>query len=215
LTPQSFIRLGRIRHCEAIKAAVSIGIPRSHLFFVSFPDGGMLQIAQSPILGKVFRSKRTLLSLASYPFAFVRNATYSKMVVVQLIRTILKRVRPRTIIMNLSNDTHPDHKAARLLTLDAIRGTGLKPFILSYLIHFPHFPKRGEFVPPQQLLSPRIQQLILKSSELRGKKRAFRLEPSQFNVSPLDRSLIRESEFFWVGSAKVVKQNFSKKGGSN
>ncbi|KRF19223.1 PIG-L deacetylase family protein [Paenibacillus sp. Soil787] len=209
LTPQSFIRLGRIRHIEAIKAEASLGIPQSHLFFVSFPDGGTLQIAQSPTPGKVFRSKSTLLSLASYPFAFVRNAPYSKMVVVQLIRTILNRVRPRTIIMNLANDTNPDHKAARLLTLDAIRGTCLKPFILSYLIHFPHFPKRGEFVPPQQLLSPRIRQLILNVSELRRKKRAFQLEPSQFDVSPRDRSLLRGSEFFWVGSTKVAKKNFS------
>ncbi|KQX44604.1 PIG-L family deacetylase [Paenibacillus sp. Root444D2] len=78
LTTQSFIRLGRIRHSEAIKAEATLGIPRSHLFFVSFPDGGTLQIAQSPTPGKVFRSKRTLLSSASYPFAFVRNAPYSK-----------------------------------------------------------------------------------------------------------------------------------------
>ncbi|NOU90100.1 hypothetical protein GC102_30715 [Paenibacillus sp. LMG 31460] len=89
LTPQSFIRLGRLRHSEAIKAEASLGIPRSHLFFLSFPDGGTLQIAQSPTPEKVFRSRRTLLSLASYPFSFVRNAPYSK--------------------INLANDTHPDH----------------------------------------------------------------------------------------------------------
>lgn len=204
VVPKSFIRLGQVRHDEAVRAEAFLGVPRSHLFFLSFPDDTTLRIAKSASPAKVVRSRFTRLTRASYPFAFRFNAPYSRAVAIKLIRTILKQVKPQTILLPLSADTNPDHEAARILTLSALRCTSIRPTILSYLIHFPNWPPaKGVFQPPKQLLSPRIRRLALSASELNRKRRAFQLEPSQFNVSTLDRRLVRPSEFFWIGSAPI------------
>jgi LmbE family N-acetylglucosaminyl deacetylase len=203
LIPQSFIRLGHIRYNEAVKAGVSLGIPRNHLFFLAFPDGAMMKIAHSILPDKVVRSQFTHFTRAAYPFAFAANAPYSKKAAVNLIRTVLNRIKPKTIILNLVNDISTDHKAIRLLTLDALRRSGLKPTLLSYLIHFPLWSKKGKFELPAQLLSARIRQLTLSDAEYKRKRRAFALHLSQFSISPYNRRLNRPNEFFWIGSSPV------------
>ena len=148
----------------------------------------------------MFRSPVTLLDRASYPFSFRRNAPYTKATAISLFLEILRKVRPKTIVVNHPADTNPDHRAARLFLFEALRHTNLTPLILSFLIHYPNWPSsQGTLVPPSKLNSNNVRSLILTNQERLKTLRAFQLYRSQFN--PHDRlvRLIRQNEIFWIG----------------
>lgn len=200
LIPASFRQLGNIRHAEAIKVESFLGVPRNHLFFLSFPDSISLQIATSANPNQVFQSPATKLNRASYPFAFRRNALYTRANAVSMYLEILNRVKPKTIIVNHQADRNPDHRAARILLFQALRRTKSTPLILSFLIHFPNWPSSaGALVPPLKLNTGNVRSLMLTNQEQLKTLRAFQLYRSQFNPHGRLVRLIRQNELFWIG----------------
>lgn len=198
--PASFRRLGVIRHSEAVHAEKFLGVPQSRLYFFSFPDGYSLQIAESREPGQLIRSPRTLLDNADYPFAYRKNAPYTRYSAISMFLEVLRKVKPQTIIVNHPADTNPDHRAARALLFDALRLTKLSPVILSYLIHYPHWPSfTGPLIPPVKLVSNNVRSLILSNQERLRALRAFQLNRSQFNAQGRIVHLIRQNELFWLG----------------
>jgi LmbE family N-acetylglucosaminyl deacetylase len=203
LSSASFIQLGCVRHQEAINAERFLGMPSSHLFFLSFPDTITLKIATNPNPNAIVSSPHTHFTAASYPFAFRVEAPYTRASEFRLVREVIHKVKPGTIILNRPEDTNPDHRAARLLALAAIRQSKLRPLVLSYLIHFPHWPTKGKFLPPAQLRKGIIFQFTLTGQELLRTHCAFELHASENKTSRLDRSLIHQEEFFWLGSMPI------------
>jgi len=154
LIPRSFQTLGRVRHNEAVDAEHHLGVPVNRLFFLCYPDGGLLNILHSPSPLSIYRSRTTGLTKADYPFAYRRDAPYSRQKVLELTRTVLKDINPGTIVLNHPADVHPDHRAARDFTLLALNAIPRSPTLLSYLIHYPNWPSAtGFFQPPASLRS--------------------------------------------------------------
>lgn len=195
----SFIRLGFVRHQEAINAENLLGVPRNHLFFLCFPDTACLKIVKNSNPNKIVRSPKTHLTTAAYPFAYQTNAPYSKASAFRLMREVIERVKPGTIILNRPEDTNPDHRAARNLLLAALQQSKLRSFLLSYLIHFPHWGRKI-FLPPLRLQKGTIFQLKLTHQEFARKRRAFELHQSEF----LDRFRVHPIEFFWLGANRIT-----------
>lgn len=204
LVPASFIRLGFTRHQEGINAADFLGVPRNRLFFLCFPDTDTLKIALNPDPNAIVRSQKTHLTNAAYPFAFRKKAPYSRASEFRLVREVIEKVKPGTIIINRPEDTNPDHRAARILALGALSRSRLRPLVLSYLIHFPNWPGKGNFVPPLRLQKATIFKLNLTKQELARKHHAFQLHKTENLTSQLDRRLVRPAEFFWLGSNRII-----------
>jgi LmbE family N-acetylglucosaminyl deacetylase len=203
LTSASFIRLGFVRHQEAINAERFLGVPESHLFFLGFPDTKTLQIANNPFPNQVIRSENTLFTSTSYPFSFRPNIPYTKANEFALMKQVIEKVKPGTLIINRPEDFNPDHQAARILALSALKGSKLHPLILSYLIHFPHWPGKGLFSPPVQLRNAKIYEILLTKQELQRKIHAFALHASEDTKGSIDRALLQSKEFFWLGSNPI------------
>lgn len=200
VTPASFRKLGEIRHLEALRVAKRLGNPENRLYFLCFPDTVILQIARNKNPNQVFRSPATLLTCAKYSFAFRRNAPYKKATVISLIVQILRKIKPKTILVTHQADTNPDHRSAPYLLSKALHITKMSPLILKYLIHYPKWPtSRGRLVPPVKLNSGSVRSLKLTTKECQNSKRFFQLYRSQFNPRGRLIRLIRKNQLFWVG----------------
>lgn len=199
LLPRWYRELGYVRHNEAIRAEKHLGVPSSHLFFLGFPDSITLDIATDSDMNRVHQSPVTKLTRASYSFAYVRNAPYTHGSLLNLVKSVLNKIRPGTIFVTLRQDTNPDHAASHLITYQAVRQLGVKPLIYSYLIHYPHYPNRmGALRPPIRLQVKNPVTLPLTSTEVQNKRRAFALMRSQ--ASPFYRVFFRRNELFWFSA---------------
>lgn len=200
LRPDSYRKLGFIRHQEALRVEHYLGVPQSHLFFLSFPDSISLQIATSPNPNQVYRSPATLLDKSSYPFSYRRNAPYSKAAALSMFVELLRKIKPETVIVNHPADRNPDHRAARIFLLEALRLTNLSPVILSFLVHYPKWPTaQAVLTSPSALASRNVRSLALTGEERMRTYRAFQLYRSQFNPRGRLPLLIKNNELFWLG----------------
>lgn len=198
LKPKFYRELGYVRHREAVRAERFLGVPEDHMFFLGFPDMGMYDIATDRKLSRVHRSTYTDLTKAAYSFSYRRNAPYTHGEVLRLIKAILRKVRPGTIIVNLGIDIHPDHLATRILMLQAIRQLGIHPRIYSYLIHYPNWPPAlGPLRPPKGVHIPGATSLKLTKKEEKRTRIAYRFHRSQATLIPNNYNLIRGNELFW------------------
>jgi len=194
----SFVQLGKLRFREASQAMSFLGVPPSHLFFLGFPDGKLRALEASKKTHRTIQSPFTKKVRASYAFAFERGAPYSYRSVLEALESVVAIVKPGTIVLPHCSDTHPDHRATRRFALAAIGSAKIRPTVLSYLIHYPHYPsQRGPLVPPVELQSKRVRKLSLSKEEVKRKREAFRLHGSQYHLSPLILRFIRPTEWFW------------------
>jgi LmbE family N-acetylglucosaminyl deacetylase len=194
----SFVQLGKLRFNEASQAMRCLGVPRSHLFFLGFPDGKLHVLEASKKTHRTIQSPITKKVRANYAFAFERGAAYSYRGVLKTLTSVVTNVKPGTVVLPHRSDTHPDHRATRRFALAAIRSTKIQPTVLSYLIHYPHYPsQRGPLIPPVALQSKRVRELTLSKSEVEQKRAAFRLHRSQYHLSPSILRFIRPTEWFW------------------
>jgi LmbE family N-acetylglucosaminyl deacetylase len=196
LLPQGFRELGYIRHNEAVRAEKFLGVPKSHLFFLGFPDSITYAIVTDSNMDKVHQSPLTKFSKAAYSFAYERNAPYTHRAILQLTKAILEKIRPRTIFVTLRQDTNPDHAAAPILINEAVRQLKKRPQVYYYLIHYPHWPNRtGPLRPPFGLRVKNPVTLLLTGKEMQNKRKAFSFMRSQ--ASPFYRRFFRRNELFW------------------
>lgn len=197
LDPSSYIQLGMVRHDEAVRATASLGVPASHLFFLGFPDGATYEIATDKTFDRVHQSPYTRLTRADYPFSYRFDALYSHQSALSLMASVLTLTHPGTVIVNLSIDIHSDHKAARILTDEAIKNVGIHPTVYSYLIHYVNWPNPTGPLRPPKVNIPGVRTLKLTSNQVENKRRAYTIERSQSSLSDNNYNLIRQNELFW------------------
>lgn len=209
LKPKFYRELGYVRHREAVRAERYLGVPKSHLFFLGFPDLGMYEIATDKNLSRIHQSAYTNLTKAAYPFSYRRNVPYTHGDVLKLIKSVLRKVRPGTVILNLGIDIHPDHLATRILMFQAMRLLGIHPRVYSYLIHYPNWPlATGPLHPPGGTHILGETSLQLTKTEERKTRIAYSLHRSQATLIPNNYNLIRGNEFFW---RTVIHKHRNKK----
>jgi LmbE family N-acetylglucosaminyl deacetylase len=120
-------------------------------------------------------------------------------------RSMLRRIRPRTLILPWRRDPHPDHRAACAIFLAALSGSGRRPLLLEY-------PGWTGILPGRQSM-PRRAEIVSGSLDigmLRGVKRRavsahrsqlgkiVRDDPTGFVLTEvLRRRFERPREIFW------------------
>ena len=119
-TPAEAIEFGHIRMAEARAAARHLGVPETNLHFLGLPDGFLEVIREEDSTSPVFSP---LLGAENAPYCGLHkpNLPFEKQSSVNALAGLLSAIDPDTVYMSHPDERHADHRAAALLTIDALR----------------------------------------------------------------------------------------------
>lgn len=205
--PGDFIRMGRERRQEAIRAMNYLGLHDSDLVFLGYPDFGTLEIMLK-YWGRAhpFEHPLTWISRVPYKEALSYNAPYEGESILKDLKTVLLDFKPTKIFVSHPADTNQDHRALYLFLRVALWDLADKikdPQVLPYIVHVVGWPRpkgyypKLELVPPQNLKRVHWRILPLKPQEIERKHKAISLYPSQVRCDPpYLYSFARKEELF-------------------
>jgi LmbE family N-acetylglucosaminyl deacetylase len=150
---KGFLQEGRRRIQEALSAMSRLGLKRGQLYFLGYPDRGILPMLDNP--GAVVRSIGTGRTAVPYEEAVSPGALYRLASLEKDLRTVFDQVQPTAVVLPVSFDAHPDHSASGRITLRVLGRTVATPRRLGYLIHSFHYPEPFLLAPGHPLLPPR------------------------------------------------------------
>lgn len=194
---------GTRRMAEARAAAGTLGVPAEGQLFLGYPDGGLLTLLRNPGATPL-RSRFTDAVRVPYAGALFPGHPYTGASLRADFGAVLAQVQPSLILAPTPEDTHPDHRAAGLLALEAAaRG---EVVVRYWIVH------GGEGWPSPRGLSPGIpltvaprargldpQPLQLSPSQEDRKLAALNAYATQLKVlTPFLMSFIRTTELFSV-----------------
>lgn len=119
-TPSRARQFGARRMAEARAATALLGVPPGGQLFLGYPDGGLLDLLGGDP-ATLHRSGTTGATSVPYADALFPAHPYSGASLERDFAAVLERVRPTLILAPSPQDSHPDHRAAGLLTQAAIR----------------------------------------------------------------------------------------------
>jgi LmbE family N-acetylglucosaminyl deacetylase len=194
---------GNLREREAVDALHVLGVRRSRIRLLGFPDEGLCELAGESLPGVVFASPYTGRDSPPRPEQILPGAKYRGDDLRRELEDLFLSFRPTLLIVADPRDDHPDHCAAHLIVhraLDqAVLGGLRRPDVLHFLIHAHGWPEDDTLrLPPD---ASGWQVLHLTSDERDGKRRAIEAYRSQVAVmATFLHAFNREDE--WFGGAE-------------
>jgi len=151
--PADYLAEGRRRIQEAVAAMSLLGLGAGRLYFLGYPDRGILPMPEHP--DQVIRSPGTGRTAVPYENALSPGADYRLANLERDLRTVLDKIRPDVVVFPVAFDSHPDHRATGRLVLRILEHLVLGPrHRLGYLIHARDFPSPFLRAPRHPLLPP-------------------------------------------------------------
>jgi LmbE family N-acetylglucosaminyl deacetylase len=141
LGPKDYLAVGRFRDLQSQKGLAALGLKSSALILLAYPDGGLTTIYRKdssvPFISPYTQKGETYaFGQQDYHTAMHGSpAPYAREAAVDDIAEIIRTLKPRQIYVTTEVDKHPDHKMALLYVRDAIRKTGYRGELYTYLIH--------------------------------------------------------------------------------
>lgn len=182
-TPDSYRWYGSLREREVRAAMRELGIARSRIRLLGFPDDGLCQLAADRTPGGVFASPYTGRNSPPAAERLVPDAKYSGGDVRRELAGVMLAFRPTIVVLPDPRDEHPDHCAAHVLVHDAMAmatAAGLPPpRPWHYLIHF----RQGPAAAADDAAGGR-RVLALTAADRARKRRAIDAYRSQLAVMP-------------------------------
>jgi len=159
----AFIHMGELRRREAVNAMGVLGLPKSKLIFLGYPDFGTFTIFERYWQAKrPFKSLLTRISSVPYPENFSYGSLYVAENILRDLKELLLRYKPNKIFVSHPADTNSDHKAFYLFLQVALQDlSGKLPLSLkvyTYLIHAYDWPLPRHYHPELPLIPPKIFQ---------------------------------------------------------
>lgn len=205
VTPSAVIEMGRTREEEAQRADAVLGVSRSDISFLGYPDRGTLAIwlahwaGRPPLRGLLTRATSVPYAIASRP-----GAPYKGGAVLADLERVIAEVRPTKICLSSPADRHPDHAALYLFTRVALWNLGDDPELLPYLVHYPAWPKRPKrdqskaITPPPALRSELEWKVFpVRADERQREYRALLEHRSQMrSIRKILSTLVDNNEMF-------------------
>ncbi|MGQ9554813.1 MAG: PIG-L deacetylase family protein [Anaerolineae bacterium] len=154
-------RSGIVRQSESLKAMAALGVPPQDVFFLGYPDRGILPLWQTYWNDeRPYRSPYTRLERSSYPLTYNPQAVYSGHSLLSDLHSILEDFQPDTVVAPHPADTHLDHWAVGAFVALAVSAAEdlPQPRLLLYLVHRADYPlPRGHLLfapllPPLRLV---------------------------------------------------------------
>ena len=110
------VSLGRIRMEEARTAAEVLGVPEERVWFVGFPDRGLLPVYRH-YWSEPYRSPYTGRSFVPYPTARTPGLPFTGGNLLAEMERVFGEVDPTVLLAPTPLDVHPDHRAAGEIVL--------------------------------------------------------------------------------------------------
>jgi LmbE family N-acetylglucosaminyl deacetylase len=119
-TPAEAIEFGHIRMAEARAAARHLGVAETNLHFLGLPDGFLETIQTDGNSQPIFSP---LLGTENSPYCGLHrpNLPFEKQSTLNTLAGLLGEIDPDTVYISHPDERHADHRAAALLTIDALR----------------------------------------------------------------------------------------------
>jgi LmbE family N-acetylglucosaminyl deacetylase len=205
-TPGSFRSYGSLREHEAIRAMRLLGIHRSQIRLLGFPDEGLCVLASADRTGTAYASPYTRRDSPPDSEQIVRGTMYRGDDLARELTHLMEAFRPTLVVLPYPGDEHPDHCATHLLAhralADAVRAGLGPPRILHYVIHYREWPTAEKadapLEPPSGMQTgERWRTLTLTPAERTAKGRALDAYRSQMLVMrDFMRAFERPNELF-------------------
>lgn len=227
LSPEDYLALARSRQLQSQKARAVLGLKVTNLIMLGYPDSGLDAIyheSSSVLYKSQFTGKSETYGLAQPDFHSTthgRPAPYTRDSVENDIAEIITKFKPSQIFVTTEADAHPDHSVSYLFIRDAIRKTGYRGKLYTYLIHAAHGVKwpwpQGvapnlPFEPPHasdsestfQLSWPPDKEILLTGRQAQLKLKAIRCHKLTMSDPAQDahhetnmESFVKSNEVFW------------------
>lgn len=165
VTPEKCIRYGYTRQKETRKALARLGVPKSDIIYLGYPDRGIASLwtknwgEDSP-----YTSHTTKLDHSPYYNSLTPHALYCGESLIKDIERILESQKPTQVYVPSPYDDHPDHYATYCFVTAAIeqmRSEGTGPAkrikLITYIVHRGDWPvpkgdKPNEYLAPPSAL---------------------------------------------------------------
>lgn len=213
-TADAYRWYGSVREREVVRAMRQLGIQRSQIRLLGFPDGGLCELASTNRTGPAYASPYTKRESPPDTEQLVRGTMYRGDDVIRELARLIHEFRPTLVVLPGSADEHPDHCATHLLVHQAIASAveaGLRPpRVLHYVIHYPRWLSeervRADLGSSANSATSVWQwkTLTLQASEQAAKRRALDAFRSQMMVMPeFLTSFANGSELFVEGEPEL------------
>ena len=201
LSAKDFIEYGKKRQEEAVQALCELGLQPEDATFLGFPDDGIDDLWESYWSNlQPFISPHTLFD-RPHRKGLNRWVKYSGVSLRDEIERVIKEFSPDWVVLPDPRDYHPDHAAAGVFVLDALRTIysdedTLPARVLTYLVHYKDYPLASQWskeisstgvggfskVSGKTLADTNWITLPLSPEEVEGKRRALLSHASQLQM---------------------------------
>lgn len=145
-TAKDFRKYGAERREEALKATATLGMKEHDVIFLGFPDGGLtylrLKFRPHPL---AYRSPFTRKNRPAISECIIPHCDYSGQDLTREIERVIADFQPNLVATTPADDWHPDHNSTYFFVKEALghwnrKHPNLKPCVITFLIHFGHWP---------------------------------------------------------------------------
>ncbi|MFL6605332.1 MAG: PIG-L deacetylase family protein [Steroidobacteraceae bacterium] len=151
-----FIRPGKLRDLamrrmqESREAATILGVPPERLYFLGYPDRGILPIITDNYITP-YRSRFTDATVVPYASALFPGHPYTGQNLEHDFESVLDRVRPTLVLAPSPRDSHPDHRATGVVAIRAMARRNELSKMRYWIVH------GGEFWPIPRGYEPDLE----------------------------------------------------------
>lgn len=207
--PKRIIRMGLMRKQETVTAMQKVGLAKSDVVSLGYPDNGTLKILterwveDKPLSGKFSHARRV-----PYFDALSAGEPYLGQNILKDLEQILLEYKPTQIFVSHPADKNTDHQAFYLfmrVALWDLEGKIDSPQVYPYLVHLDEWPSPQGYQPelkldaPPELLKSHLtwHHLDLSLEETSKKFKVLQDYPSQIQYAPNRLvSFVRQNELF-------------------
>jgi LmbE family N-acetylglucosaminyl deacetylase len=172
----AYLELARQREGEARAAAGILGLAPDSLYFLGYPDRGVLPILLDHFHPDTpWRSHFTGANAVVYLDAVDPGAKYDGDDLVRDFTTVVDRVMPTLVLAPSPQDTHPDHRGAGILAWRVMTARGEQERVRYWIVH------GGRGWPTPRAYRPELEQTVAPRG-LGMRWEAFALDPGAIDV---------------------------------
>ena len=120
---------GQTRRQESTKAMKRLGVPKSDLIFLNFPDGNLHRLKSDTPITSAYTGQNQSVK------AYQSGSVYTEGELKSLLRNIFTDYPPAQIYIPSQDDTHPDHRQSGEITTKLVAEMELDTELLEYTVH--------------------------------------------------------------------------------
>jgi len=148
--PSKLRELALRRMQESREALAVLGVPSDRLYFLGYPDRGILPLFTDYYI-TTYRSRFTTATAVPYPGTVSPNHPYTGQNLERDFESVLDKVHPTLILAPSPRDAHPDHRATGLVTIRAMARRNELFRVRYWIVH------GGEFWPIPRGYEPDLE----------------------------------------------------------